>query len=414
MRRGAVFSVLSASVSARHSERFMIHVILLLVTELTAVTHLLMSFVLFYFARRTVRYLSQAWIMLILGVMYSAMLGIIAVADAPRLGILHPYMLLYLVVCSYLQSLYPLGLSMPGYLQWGRMWSYASPAIALILIYMVGMLMGSDFARVYEAGDIRQYFLSGDVVLRLCALLLSSYYIINIFVLPRRLVRQFELRNDLVLYGTLLGCATIYFVALTLRFHVVGFIVYQVAFMIINLFLSFRILRPVLDSVQYPEIVPVGERPSEKELRRASEDDFNQANKQRFDTMEYVMQREKPFKDCEFTRERLCRLVGFNRHLVLQSLRSQGYNDVHEYITRYRVSELRRAIDAGEVSDLRDLERYGFRATKTAVLAFEKYEGLNLPAYYSGKAEPPAGEAVAGEAAAGTHPASGEPPLSEK
>jgi len=363
----------------------MIHVIMLLVTELTAVTHLLMSFVLFYFARRTVRYLSQAWIMLILGVMYVAMLGIIALADPPRLGMLHPYMLLYLVVSSYLQSIYPLGLSMPGYLQWERMCSYAAPAIVLILIYFVGMLLGSDFARVYEAADIRQYFLSGDVVLRLCALGLSFYYIINIFVLPRLLLRDFILRRDLVVYGTLLGFATLYFVVLTLRFYAVGFVVYQVAFMVINLFLSFRILRPVLDSMQYPEIVPVEERPSEKELRQASEDDFNKANKHRFDTMEYVMQQEKPFTDCEFTRERLCRLVGFNRHLVLQSLRSQGYNDVHEYITRYRVSELRRAIDAGEVDDLRNLDRYGFRVTKTAALAFGKYEGLDLQAYFDEK-----------------------------
>lgn len=359
----------------------MVHNIILITTELAAVAHLVMSFVLFYFARRSVRYLSQAWIMLLFGLMYIGMYVCILLGAGYAPGMLHPGMLLYLLACSYLQSIYPLGIAMPGYLQWGRMWWYAAPAVFIIAIYAVGALLGSHLTHILEASDLGEHFLSGDVILRLLALGLSFYYIVNIFVLPHRLVRQMELPKDQIFYGTLLGIIAMLFVALTLSFNHIAFLAYQLLFTATNLFLSFRILRPILDGMALPEIKPVSTPPDDEELLKRMEDDFNEANRQRFEKMEYYMQTEKPYTDPGFNRDILCRHAGFNRHLVLQSLRSQGYNDVHEYISRYRVKEMRRRIEAGELKDPNGVERCGFKTYKTAVLAYQRYEGLDLDAF---------------------------------
>ena len=64
---------------------------------------------------------------------------------------LHPVLLLYLVATAYLLSIYPLGLCMPGYLQWGRMLGYATPAFILIFIYLIGLMADSNMAHVYTA-----------------------------------------------------------------------------------------------------------------------------------------------------------------------------------------------------------------------------------------------------------------------
>ena len=118
--------------------------LILVTTEFAAVAHLMMSVVLFYFARRSVSFLAQAWVMLIFCLMYGGAMLYVAMAPMPALGVLHPVLLVYLLACSFLQSIYPLGLCMPGYLQWGRMWGYALPAIALICVYAVGVVLGSN------------------------------------------------------------------------------------------------------------------------------------------------------------------------------------------------------------------------------------------------------------------------------
>ena len=73
---------------------------------------------------------------------------------------------------------------------------------------------------------------------------------------------------------------------------------------------------------------------------------------------------------------------------MLQSLRSQGYNDIHEYISRYRVTELKRLILDGSITDLRQHERVGFLTLKTAVNNFERYENQDLAEWF--KANSPA------------------------
>ena len=123
------------------------HTLVLVTTEFAAAAHLMMSLVLFYLARRSVQFLSQAWIMLLICLMYCLALFYVATTESiPSLGILHPILLIYLLVCSYLQSIYPLGLCLPGYLQWGRMWAYATPALVLIFIYCIGAAAGSNLA----------------------------------------------------------------------------------------------------------------------------------------------------------------------------------------------------------------------------------------------------------------------------
>lgn len=359
------------------------HTLVLVTTEFAACTHLMMSLVLFYLARRSVQFLSQAWIMLLICLMYCSALSWIATNDSiPQIGILHPVMLIYLLSCSYLQSIYPLGLCMPGYLQWGRMWGYAAPALVIIFIYSIGAAVGSNLANVYTAHDIRHYFLSGDVVLRIISLLLSGYYIANIFRLPHRLVKSMQLPSDLIAYGTALGMVSLFFVFITIRFSLLLLTVYVLLFTLVNMFLFFRILRPTVNAISYPSFKQVEKPPTKEEIRQSETEDFNEANLHRFEALEYVMQHEKPFLDPTFNRERLCRLSGFNRHMALQSLRSQGYNDIHEYIMRYRVAELKKRIENGLITDLKQVNEVGFRSTKTASTCFERYEQKDLFIYF--------------------------------
>ena len=357
--------------------------LLLVTTEFAATAHLMMSLVLFYFSRRSVSFLSLAWIMLLICLMYCGALAYVAMTDdLPHLSMLHPILLIYLVACSYLQSIYPLGLCMPGYLQWGRMWAYAGPALGFIFLYAGGAALGASFLEIRSADDVLDHLLSGDVLLRFAALILSGYYIVNIFRLPHRLVRRYRLPASLITYGMALGFVSLSFAVLTVRFNLVAVNCYILLFTLVNMFMFFSILKPAIQGITYPAIRPVKAPPTPEAISKSERDDFNEANLQRFEAMEYVMQTDKPYLDCLFNREKLCRLVGFNRHLVLQSLRSQGYNDIHEYISRYRVAELKRLILDGSIADLRQHERVGFLTLKTAVNNFERYEGENLAEWF--------------------------------
>lgn len=358
------------------------HTLTLITIEFAAAAHLMMSLVLFFFARRRVSFLSQAWIMLLICLMYCAALFYVYTQEIPALGILHPVLLIYLLACSFLQSIYPLGLCMPGYLQWGRMWTYASPALILISLYAGGALAGSDMIKVYDASDFREYLLSGDVILRIAALGLSIYYIVNIFRLPHRLTRQVELPRWMITYGVALGAVSLFFVIITLSFNRLGVIIYILLFTLVNMFLFFRILEPVFNALPHPPLRRVAERPTEEEISHSERNDFNEANVRRFEVLEFLMQHDRPWLDSQFTRDKLCRHTGLNRHLVLQALRSQGYNDTHEYIYRYRVEELKRLILSGEMQSLQECERAGFRSVKMAYSNFERMENVPLDIWF--------------------------------
>ena len=103
---------------------------------------------------------------------------------------------------------------------------------------------------------------------------------------------------------------------------------------------------------------------------------------QRFQRIQYWMQNHvDAWTDSSFNRSGLCEGVGYNRHLVLQSLRSQGFNNVHDYINSYRVTHLKRQIKRGKVSTLNDCLDSGFGTTKTARSCFARHEGISLDDY---------------------------------
>lgn len=374
--------------------------LLILATELVAVSHLSFSIVLFIYARRSVAFKAQAWILMLIALIFGASLALSVIYSVPAdLGILNPYMLIFLLVTSFLLSINPLGMVMPGYLQVGRMVRYASPAIVVVSLYVLGLLAGSEVVRVGELSDLPEVFLSSDIILRICALLLSFGYIVNIIFVPHLRLRRKSLPKNIVTYAMLLGIVQLMFVVCTIRFSLPLLIVYEILFASVSVMLCGCIIKPLMQAQPYPEIRKVDVPPTNEEISVLEEEDFNEANLFRFERVEYVMQHEKPYVSPDFNRDRLCRLSGFNRHLLLQTVRSQGYNDVHDYISRYRVKELRSLIAAGIITDLRQHDRVGFRTLKTAALAFERYEHTTLAAFLA---------AAVGEQAVTLRPEAGE------
>lgn len=357
--------------------------LLIICTELVAVTHLTMSVILFIYSRRSVAYLAQAWTTMLTFVIYGVALFFVATlpeSSALTMGMFHPALLLALLVTSFLLSINPLGMVMPGYLQAPRMVKYALPAAAIIVLYFLGLVVGSRPVHIDTFDTLRRSFLSGDVLLRVASLLLSMYYILNIIILPHRLIRKsgYSLPANVVSYASLLGFVQLLFVCATLWISYPLVLIYEVLFTAVSLMLTGCMIKANISVLPYPDIHPVEAPPTLQEITQTEQEDFNAANLQRFQTIEYAMQHGKPYVAFDFNRDRLCRLSGFNRHIVLQALRSQGYNDVHDYISRYRVSELRRLIEVGDVTDIRQHECVGFRTLKTAVLAFERYEHVDL------------------------------------
>lgn len=361
-------------------------ILLIIATELVAVTHLTMAIVLFIYSRRSVAYLAQAWISLLTSLIYGVALVFTAThgtSELQPLGMLHPTLIITLLITSFLFSINPLGMVMPGYLQVGRMLRYASPAAFILLFYGLGLLVGSKPVIIDDGEALRQSMLSGDVLLRLASVVMSSLYVMGIIVLPHRFIRKtgYSLPANIVSYASLLGFVQILLLITTIWFSYTSIIIYEVLFTAVSLMLSGCMIKGNISVQPYPEIHIVKTPPTTQEIENEETRDFNAANARRFESIEYAMQHEKPFVSPDFNREALCRLSGFNRHIVLQTLRSQGYNDVHDYISRYRVSELRRLIETGEVTDIRQHERVGFRTLKTAISAFERYEHIDLATF---------------------------------
>lgn len=358
-------------------------ILLIVCTELVAITHLTMAVILFIYSRRSVAYLAHAWSTFLTFIIYAVALAFVVIhpsVDSLQIGMFHPVLLLGLLVTSFLLSINPLGMVMPGYLQAPRMVKYSLPAAAIIILYLLGLCVGSRPVYIDSFETLRRSFLSGDVLLRVASLLLSMYYVLNIIILPHRLIRKtdYSLPTNVVSYASLLGIVQLLFVFSTIWLAYPLVLVYEVLFTAVSLMLTGCMIKANISILPYPEIHPVEAPPTLQEITQTEQEDFNAANVQRFQSIEYVMQQDKPYVASDFNRDRLCRLSGFNRHIVLQALRSQGYNDVHDYISRYRVSELRRLIEVGEVTDVRQHECVGFRTLKTAVLAFERYEHADL------------------------------------
>ena len=91
---------------------------ILIVFLCCSVAHFMATAVMALFARHQVKYLAIAWIMGIFAAGQFIVTFYTDVLATKTPGMLHPYALLTVMSISYLQSIYPLSIPMPGYLQW--------------------------------------------------------------------------------------------------------------------------------------------------------------------------------------------------------------------------------------------------------------------------------------------------------
>ena len=348
----------------------------------SAIVHFVIAAVMALFARHRVQYLCLAWVNGIFGcTVLVASLFSQTIADADP-GILHPGMLLALLCAIYLQSIYPLDISMPGFLQWERMWRYACPILILLTIYIVAALLGSRIVYIYTARDLIENILSGDIMMRLLALGLSIYYIVNIFLLPRRMARHANVPKYLLGYCVAMEISVVFYTYVAIFYNLTLLAIYILLFTLLNLYLMLRTLESLAQQLPRPVINEITEAPAEESKDEKEQEDFNEANLYRFQRINFWMQNHREeWKDSTFGRDRLCQEVGYNRHLVLQSVRSQGFNNVHDYISSFRVAELKRMIARGEVKNLNDTLNAGFGTTQTVRACFLKVEGITLDEY---------------------------------
>lgn len=355
--------------------------ILLITLVSYTVIHLMMSAVLFLYSRYKVEYLALAWITAIFGLGGCAGIPFMLNYSGKDFGILHPYMLMMLVVSSFLQSLQPLGIAMPGYLQWQRMWKYATPAIIVLSLYAVGLFFESEPIVIHQFEEIPQKLLQSDFLLRLGCLGVSVYYIVNIFRLPHLLVKHSQVPRYVKAYGFAIGVVAIFYVLSAIFYDITNLLIYLALFSLLNMYIFFRTLETMAIHLPKPAIEQVNEAPTEEWIAQIEKEDFNQANKERFHRVEFFMQQKKEWTESSFGRDRLCEATGINRHLMLQCLRSQGYNNIHDYINSYRITALKQKIKAGEILCVNDSVVVGFGSGKTARNCFERMEDTSLDAY---------------------------------
>ncbi len=365
---------------------------ILLTLACSAMAHLVMTCVMALYARHRVQYLSLAWINGIFSAILIGAAVISGMIPSGQPGILNPLMMIMLVVGCFLQSIYPLSIPMPGYLQWGRMWKYASPAIVLIIIYLLAFLVGENMEEFYTFAEVREHLFSLSMLLRLAAFLLALFYVFNIFMLPRLLVRHPSVPRYLKGYCIVLSFSAVFYLVVCIVYDPTLLMVYVVIFTLLNMYLALRALETMAMTLPHPVIEAVEDIAEETPMAEAEEaadegdkserEDFNEANLQRYHRLEAWMQKNRAaWTESTFGRDQLCREVGLNRHLVLQSVRSQGHNNVHEYINRYRIEELKRLILRGEVATVGESVDAGFGTVATARSCFKKMEGIRLDDY---------------------------------
>lgn len=359
---------------------------ILLILACSATAHLVTSATTAIYARHKVQYLCLAWVNGIFGFLLTAVAGISDMIAEGEPGIMHPSMILPLLCVVYLQSIFPLSIPMPGFLQVKRMIKYARPVLLLIAVYSVARIMGSHIIIMRNFSEVIQNLLSSDVLLRILALGISIYYIVNIFLLPRRLVHNTDIPSYLIGYCVCLGLSVVFFTVVSVVYNPTALMVYIIIFTLLNLYLAFRTLEDMAIHLPQPAMIEVAEEPTEDVVEKAAQEDFNEANLLRFKRIEFWMQNHKEeWTDNTFGRERLCQAVGYNRHLILQCVRSQGYYNVHEYINRYRIEELKRLITKGKITALGETTDAGFGTIQTARSCFLRMEGITLDEYWNEK-----------------------------
>lgn len=343
-------------------------------------------------ARHRVQYLSLAWILAIFAVVSTivAFYGKSVAAGAP--GILNPYMLLVIDGAIFLQSIYSLGLVMPGFLQLERMIKYASPLVILAIVYMIAIFPAGKLTWVFSAQELFNNIWSLDVILRLIGLAMGVYYTANIILLPRRIAYKTSFPMSLFAYIVVLVGSIVLYLYTALDWTPYLICAYASVFTVVNFFWVCHTMEILVINLPHPNIkvemaeeeVVVNDEQAEKDEQAelAKLADFNEMNQKRYLRVQSWMQNNKDaWKNNRFTRDKLCEETGINRQLMLQCLRSQGHNNIHEYITAYRVEELKRLIRLGEVLSISDCDIVGFTAPKTARSCFERIEGKNLDEY---------------------------------
>lgn len=363
-------------------------IIVTVVFACCATAHFVGMFLTGILARHRVQYLSLAWILAIFFVVIAivAMFGK-SVADG-RPGLLNPYMLLMLVVGSYLQSIYSLGLVMPGFLQWGRMLRYAAPVLVLAVVYVIAIFPAGQLTTVYSSDELFQNILSLDLILRLVALFLGVFYVVNIVILPRRLAYKTTFPLSLIAYTAVLILSVVLYFYTALNYTPMLLCSYMVIFTLSNFFWVCHSIEVLVTKIPHPDIsMNVEEADLVDKVEEASSDakrqeDFNEMNQKRYMRVQLWMQGHKAeWMSNGFTRDKLCEETGINRQLMLQCLRSQGHNNIHDYITTYRIEELKRLVQVGRVGSVSDCVQVGFATAKTARSCFERIEGRNLDDY---------------------------------
>jgi AraC-like DNA-binding protein len=351
-----------------------------------AVAHFAGMVVMGILARHRVQYLSLVWMLAIffVALVIVSMYGESVAKGVP--GILHPYMLLVLVAGIFLQSIYSLGFALPGFLQVRRMCKYATPIILLAIVYMIAIFPAGRLTRVYSYGELFTGILSVDLVLRILALGLGVYYALNIIFLPRKMAQKTTFPVSIIAYTTVLIFSIILYMYTALDYSPLMLCAYMVMFTIVNYFWVCHSLESLMQKMPHPKIeldvsddvglieVSGGDRQEDISMR-----DFNEMNHKRYMRVQLWMQTHKEaWLNNGFNRDKLCDETGINRQLMLQCLRSQGHNNIHEYITTYRVEELMRLIRQGEVTSVSDCILVGFVTPKTARACFERIAGSNL------------------------------------
>ncbi len=315
-------------------------------------------------------------------------------------GLLNPYMLWMLVVGTFFQSLYALGFVMPGYLQWGRMFKYSTPIIVLAVTYAAVVFISGGVFNVYSIDELFGKISILDVIWRFSALLMGVYYVLNIIVLPHRLASKTVFPVSVLAYIVVLFMSVVFYLYTGMNYSPRLLCVYMVFFTMLDFFWLCHSIETLIEIVPQPDItmpetiVVENEQPngaeSEGEAGKSEEQsqtDFNELNQQRYMRVQVWMQHNRDaWMSNGFNRDRLCKETGINRQLMLQCMRSQGHNNVHEYITAYRVQELKRLIVRGEVRTASDALIVGFGSVKTARLCFERIERCTIDAYLEGNA----------------------------
>lgn len=354
---------------------------ILIILSCAAAVHYVMTAVMALFARHRIQYLAISWAMGIFAVGLTVLTPMQNISHGSP-GIMHPFMLMALVGISFMQSFYTLSIPMPAYLQMWRMIRYARPAIIIYFIYLGSFFAGSEPVVIRNLSDLQSNLLSSDMLLRVACLGLSCYYIVNIFRLPRRLAQHASVPRYLLAYCTVLGLSALYYVFVSVYYRPELIMSYIIVFTLLNLYLCFRTLESVAIELPKPVIAEVQEAPSEEAVEKAEREDFNEANLQRFQRVQFWMQgHPEQWMDNTFNRDRLCEEVGINRHLVLQCLRSQGYNNVHDYINYYRINKLKQMIDRGDVTTITECMDAGFGTIKTVRSCFLRMEGSSVDDY---------------------------------